>query len=165
MPDEHSFDVVSRVDLAEVKNAVGNAAREVATRYDLKGLPIRIEWAEKERRIEITAPDEHKIEAVWDLLKTHLVRRKVPMRNVVPGRVEEALGGAAKRTAEIRVGIPPETAKEIARAVKESGLKVRAEIRADEVRVVGRKRDDLQAAIAALRAADFRIDLQFTNYR
>lgn len=162
---ENSFDIVSRVDLAEVKNAIGNAAREVATRFDLKGLPIRIDLSEKDRRIDISAPDEHKIAAVWDLLKTHLVRRKVPTRNVAPGKVEPAAGGTVRQSVEIRVGIDQETAKAIAKAVKDLGLKVRAEIRAGEVRVVGRKRDDLQAVIAALRARDFGLDLQFVNYR
>lgn len=160
---EHSFDVVSRVDLAEVENALQNARREVATRYDLKGQ--RIEFVRDEAGLVITAPDDHKVNAAWEILRTHLVKRKVPLANVKPVRDEDAAGGARRRIVGITNGIPAETARAIAKAVKDLGLKVRAEIRADEVRVVGVKKDVLQQVIAALRGGDFGLALQFTNFR
>lgn len=160
---EHSFDVVSRVDLAEVENALQNARREVATRYDLKGLPI--EFVRDEEGLTITAPDDHKVNAAWEILRTHLVKRKVPLANVKPTRDEDAAGGGRRRVVGITNGLPAETAKAIAKAVKDLGLKVRAEIRADEVRVVGVKKDVLQEVVAALRGGDFGLALQFTNFR
>lgn len=162
-PKESSFDAVSRVDLAEVDNAIANATREIANRYDLKGLPISI--LREEKALILAAPDDHKLDAAWDILQTHLVRRKVPLKNVAPLPPEDAAGGTRRRRYDLTVGLPQEAARAVAKAVKETGLKVRAEIRADEVRVVGRARDDLQAVIAALRAKDFGLELQFTNFR
>ena len=161
--DENSFDVVSRVDRAEVENAVANARREIATRYDLKGLPIELTL--EENALVVVAPDDHKLGAVDGIVRTHLIKRKVPLKNVKAGEPEDSAGGARRRRYEIQNGLPAETAKAIAKAVKESGLKVRAEIRSDEVRVVGRKRDELQEAIKALKTKDFGLELQFTNFR
>jgi len=158
-----SFDVVSRVDLQEIDNALNQTRKEVAQRYDLKDSKTEITWDEKQ--LVITSADDFKVKAVVDVLQSKLVRRNVPIKNLDYGKIESALGGRARQAITVQQGIDSEKAREIAKKVKSSGIKVQAQIVEDEVRVSGKKRDDLQAMIQALRAEDFGLALQFVNFR
>jgi len=158
-----SFDVVSKVDLQEVDNALNQTRKEVAQRYDLKDAKTEIGWDQKE--LIITSVDDFKVKAVVDVLQSKLVRRNVPIKNLDYGKVEPAAGGRARQVIKVLQGIDSEKAREITKMVKSSGVKVQAQILEDQVRVNGKKRDDLQEMIQALRAADFGIALQFVNFR
>jgi uncharacterized protein YajQ (UPF0234 family) len=158
-----SFDVVSRVDLQEVDNALNQTRKEVAQRYDLKDSKTEIAWDQKE--IVITSADDFKVKAVVDVLQSKLVRRNVPVKNLDYGRIEPAAGSRARQAITVQQGIDSEKAREITKKVKSAGLKVQAQILEDQVRVTGKKRDDLQMAIQALRAEDFGLALQFVNFR
>ena len=159
-----SFDVVSEVDLQEVRNAVDQVARELATRFDFKGTGSSIELGD--RQITLAAPTEDRLAAVRQVLEEKLVRRKVSLKAIDYGKVEEASGGTVRQRAAIVAGISSEKAKEINKAIKELGLKgVQSQTQGDQVRVSGKKRDDLQAVIAALKEHDFGIPLQFQNFR
>ena len=158
-----SFDVVSRVDLQEIDNALNQTRKEVAQRYDLKDAKTEITWDEKE--LVITSADDFKVKAVVDVLQSKLVRRNVPLKNLDYGKVESALGGRARQTITVQQGIDSDKAREIVKFVKNSGLKVQSQILEDQVRVSGKKRDDLQAAIQSLKGADFNLALQFVNFR
>jgi hypothetical protein len=160
---ESSFDVVSSVDLQEVKNAIGQAMKEVTTRFDLKGTNSNIELQGEE--ILITTGDESKIKAVRDVLEGRLVKRSVPLKALTFGEVEKALGGTARQKVELQKGIPSEKAREIVKLIKGTKLKVQASIQGEQVRVAGKNRDDLQAVIRLLKDTDLGIDMQFTNYR
>ena len=162
---EFSFDVVSRVDLQEVSNAVQQATKEIATRFDFRGSASKIEWNEKELTLTLTSDDAHKLKSVVDTLEGKLVKRGVAVKALDFGKVEDAAGGTVRQIVKVQQGIPSEKAKEIVKAIKDRKLKVQASIQADQVRVSGRNKDDLQSAIALLRAQDFRVPLQFTNYR
>lgn len=165
MPQDFSFDVVSKVDLQEVANAVQQASKEIATRFDFRGSASRIELREKELEIVLVSDDEHKMKSVIDVLETRLVRRGVAVKALDYGKVEPAAGGTVRQVAKIQQGIPSEKAKEIVRAIKDRKIKVQASIQADQVRVAGRSKDDLQSAMAIVRERDFGLPLQFTNYR
>jgi uncharacterized protein YajQ (UPF0234 family) len=158
-----SFDVVSRIDLQEVDNALNQTRKEVAQRYDLKDSKTEIEWDQKE--LTITSADDFKVKAVVDVLQSKLVKRNVPIKNLDYGVVESALGGRARQKITVQQGIESEKAREIVKFIKGSGVKVQAQIMDDEVRVIGKKRDDLQDVIAKLRAADLGLALQFVNFR
>ena len=165
MAQEFSFDVVSKVDLQEVSNAVQQASKEIATRFDFRGSASRIELREKELELVLTSDDDHKIKSVIDILETKLVRRGVAVKAIDYGRIEPAAGGTVRQVAKIQQGIPSEKAKEIVKAIKDRKLKVQASIQSDQVRVSGRAKDQLQEAIALLKERDFGLPLQFTNYR
>ncbi len=159
-----SFDVVSEVDLAEVRNAVDQAAREVATRFDFKGTASSVSL--RDRTVELRSETENRLEALRVVLEEKLVRRKVSTKAVQYGRVEEAAKGTVRQEARIQIGIPDEKAREIGKFIKGLGIKgVQHQIQGDRLRVTSKKRDDLQAVIAALREQDFGLPLQFTNYR
>lgn len=158
-----SFDVVSRVELQEIDNALNQTRKEVAQRYDLKDSKTEITWDEKQ--IVITSADDFKVKAVVDVLQSKLVRRNVPIKNLDYGTVEPAAGGRARQAIMVQQGIATEKAREIAKKVKTSGIKVQAQIVEDEVRVSGKKRDDLQSMMQVLRGEDFGIALQFVNFR
>jgi uncharacterized protein YajQ (UPF0234 family) len=160
---ESSFDVVSKVDLQEVKNAIGQATKEIDNRYDLKGTGSKIELSGEE--LVLTSADEYKLKAVRDVLETRLVKRNVPLKALTFGEIEKALGQTARQKVSMQKGIPTEQAREIVKLVKGTKLKVQAAIQGDQVRVTGKNRDDLQAVIQALKASDLGIDMQFTNYR
>jgi cyclic-di-GMP-binding protein len=162
---EFSFDVVSKVDLQEVSNAVQQASKEIATRFDFRGSVSEIEWNEKELALMLTSEDAHKLKSVVDILQTRLVKRGVAVKALDYGKVEDAAGGTVRQVVKVQQGIPSEKAKEIVRTIKDRKLKVQASIQSDQVRVAGRNKDDLQTAIAVLRAGDFGLPLQFTNYR
>jgi uncharacterized protein YajQ (UPF0234 family) len=165
MPQDFSFDVVSKVDLQEVSNAVAQASKEIATRFDFRGSASKIELRDKELEVVLVSDDEHKLKSVIDILETKLVRRGVAVKALDYGKVEPAAGGTVRQVAKIQQGIPSEKAKEIVKAIKDRKLKVQASIQADQVRVAGRSKDELQSAMAIVRDGDFGLPLQFTNYR
>jgi cyclic-di-GMP-binding protein len=158
-----SFDVVSKVDLQEVDNALNQTRKEVAQRYDLKDSKTEITWDQKE--IVVTSADDFKVAAVVDVLQSKLVRRNVPIKNLEYGKVEPAAGSRARQVIKVAQGIDSDKARVIVKTVKTSGIKVQSQILEDQVRVSGKKRDDLQAAIALLKGEDFGLALQFVNFR
>ena len=161
-----SFDVTSSVDLQEVDNAVNQARKELAQRYDFKGSKAAIDFKRAENTIEIVADDNFKMDAVWDILQTRMVRRGVPVKNLKPTDVEPIAGGLVKRTVSLQQGIPIEAAKEIVKFLKDQKLKkVQASIQGDQVRVSSPSKDELQGAMQLLRGHDFGVELQFGNYR
>ena len=160
---EPTFDVVSEVNLPEVANAVAQAQKETAQRYDLKGSAAGIE--QKDKELTLTANDEFGLKAVTDILQTKLVKRGVSLKSLEYGTIEPATKGTVRQVVTIRQGIASEKAREIVKAIKDSKLKVQVAIQGEQLRVSGKKKDDLQAAIALLRGADFGIPLQFTNFR
>ena len=165
MAKQNSFDIVSQVEMAEVKNAVNQAMREVGQRFDLKGSNSRIEINESEAALVLTSSDEFKLKAVNDILQQKLVRRGVSLKALSYGAVEPAAQGASRQTASLQQGIPMEKAREIVKVIKSAKLKVQAAINGDFVRVSGKDRDTLQDVIALLKDREFEIDMQFTNYR
>ena len=160
---ESSFDIVSSVDLQEVRNAIGQATKEITTRFDLKGTSSSVDLADD--GIVVASSDDYKLKAVRDVLEGRLVKRKVPLKALTWGTVEKSLGGAVRQRISLQKGIPTDKAREIVKVVKGTKLKVQAAVQGDQVRVSGKNRDDLQAVIQTLRKADFGIDMQFTNYR
>ncbi|MEO8586792.1 MAG: YajQ family cyclic di-GMP-binding protein [Acidobacteriota bacterium] len=158
-----TFDVVSEVNLPEVANAVAQAQKETGQRYDLKGSAAGIE--QKDKELTLTANDEFGLKAVTDILQTKLVKRGVSLRSLDYGTIEPATKGTVRQVVTIRQGIESEKAKEIVKAIKDRKLKVQVAIQGEQLRVSGKKKDDLQDVIALLRGADFGIPLQFTNFR
>jgi uncharacterized protein YajQ (UPF0234 family) len=165
MAQENTFDVVSKVDLQEVQNAVQQASKEIATRFDFRGSKSKIEWNEKELQLTLASDDEHKLKSVVDILETKLVKRGIAVKSLDFQKVEPAAGATVRQAVKIQQGIPIEKARAIVKTIKDSKIKVQASIQADQVRVAGKSRDDLQAVIALLRGEDFGIPLQFLNYR
>jgi cyclic-di-GMP-binding protein len=161
-----SFDVTSTIDFQEVDNALNQARKEVGQRYDFKGARADIELSTAEKTLTLTTDDEMKMNALWEILATRLVRRGVAVKNFKVGESQPSAGGAVRRVIEIQQGIPIEAAKEIVKYLKEKKLKkVQATIQADQVRVSSPSKDELQEAMAALRDHDFGVALQFGNYR
>jgi uncharacterized protein YajQ (UPF0234 family) len=164
MPD-NSFDVVSKIEIPEVLNAVQQAQKEIIQRYDLKDSHSSIELKEKDNKILLASADEFKLKAVVDILQGKLVKRGVPLKGLVYGTITPSAGSTVKQEITLQQGIPIEKAREIVKKIKDTKLKVQASIQGDFVRVAGKDRDTLQSAIKVLREADFGIDMQFTNYR
>jgi uncharacterized protein YajQ (UPF0234 family) len=161
-----SFDVTSGVDLQEVDNAVNQARKEIAQRYDFKGSRAAIDFDRTANTITLTADDDFKMTALWDVLQGRLVRRGVPTKNLTPGELERAANDTVRRVVTLQQGIPTEAAREIVKFLKDRKLKkVQAAIQADQVRVSSPSKDDLQEAIRILREHDFGVALQFGNYR
>jgi cyclic-di-GMP-binding protein len=160
---ESSFDVVSRVDLQEVRNAIAQAMKEITTRFDLKGTGSEISLEGEE--IHLVSNDEFKLKAVRDVLEGRLVKRGVPLKALSFGEIEKALGGTGRQKVTLQKGIPTDKAREIVKLVKGTKLKVQAAIQGDQLRVTGKNKDDLQAVMRLLRETDLGIDMQFTNYR
>jgi uncharacterized protein YajQ (UPF0234 family) len=161
-----SFDVTSKVDLQEVDNAVNQARKEIAQRYDFKGSKSSIDFKRAENVIELVADDNFKMEAIWDILQTRMVRRGVPIKNLKPSEITPMAGSLVRRTVTLQQGIPIENARDIVQFLKDQKLrKVQAAIQGDQLRVSAPSKDDLQAAIRLLKAQDFGVDLQFGNYR
>jgi len=166
MAGQASFDITSTVDLQEVDNAVNQARKELAQRYDFKGSKAAIDFKRAENAIELVADDTFKMEAVWDILLTRMVRRNVPVKNLKASEVEPMAGGLVKRTVSLQQGISADAARDIVRFLKDQKLKkVQAAIQGDQLRVSSSSKDDLQTVIRLLRAQDFDIELQFGNYR
>ena len=163
MAQEFSFDVVSKTDLQEVTNAVQQAQKELAQRFDFKGSKSSIELSGEE--LVLVSDDEGKLVSVKDILETKLVKRKVSLKALDYGKVEPAASGTVRQRAKIVQGIETEKAKAIVKTIKDAKVKVQASIQSDQVRVVGRSKDDLQRAMSLVRETDYGIPLQFTNYR
>ena len=166
MAQAASFDITSTVDLQEVDNAVNQAKKELAQRYDFKGSRAAIDLNKTDNTIVLTADDDFKMTALWEILQTRMVRRGVPTRNLTLGDVERAANDTVKRTVKLQQGIPTEAAKDIVKFLKDRKLKkVTAAIMADQVRVTSPSKDELQEAMRQLREQDFGCALQFGNYR
>ncbi len=163
MAQQNSFDIVSQVDRAEVTNAIQQTIKEVRQRFDFKGSTATV-VLEKDELI-LSAEDETKLRNMNDILQQKLVRRSVPLKALSYGAVDPAAGGSVRQRAQIQQGIPQEKAKEVVKFIKDSKAKVQASIQGDVVRVSGKDRDTLQDIIAKLKAKDFGIDMQFSNYR
>jgi uncharacterized protein YajQ (UPF0234 family) len=164
MPD-NSFDIVSKIELPEVSNAVQQAMKEIQQRFDLKDSKSSIELREKENKILLHSQDDFKLKAVSDVLQAKLVKRNVPLKGLTHGPITAAGGSTVKQEITLQQGIAIEKAREIVKLIKDSKKKVQASIQGDLVRVSGKDRDSLQEVIALLRGTDFGIDMQFTNYR
>jgi uncharacterized protein YajQ (UPF0234 family) len=161
-----SFDITSNVDLQEVDNALNQARKEVAQRYDFKGSKASIDFEPGDSKLVLTAEDEFKLNALWEVVQTRLVRRNIPVKNLTRGTVTPAASSTVKQEITLQQGIPTEAAKEIVKFLKEKKLrKVQATIQADQLRVTSPSRDELQDVMRLLREADFGVALQFGNYR
>ena len=158
-----SFDIVSKTDLAEVDNALGNIVREIGTRFDFKG--SKCEITRKENDLTILADDQLKLDQMHELLKVHFTRRKIDPSALDYKTVEKATGASVRQVITVKQGIPQDVAKTITRAVKDAKMKVQVAIQGDELRVTGKKRDDLQEAIALVRGLKIEQLLQFENFR
>jgi len=165
MADEHSFDVVSKVDLQEVLNSVQQAMREIGQRFDFKGSKSTIELDKEKHEITVVSDDETKLKSVIDILQTKLVKRSISLKALTYGKVEQASGGTVRQIITLQQGIPVEKAKEIVKMIKDTKLKVQSEIQKDQVRVRAKKIDDLQAIIKLVKEKDFGIHIEFINYR
>ena len=166
MAQTHSFDVTTGVDLQEVDNAVNQAQKEIAQRYDFKGSKAEIEFRRAESMILLVADDDFRMDAVLDVLQTKLIRRGVPVKNLDLGETIQAGGDTVRREVKLKTALDSDTARKVAAAIKDAKLKkVQASIQGDQVRVTGASRDDLQQAIALLRGGDFGVELKFGNYR
>jgi hypothetical protein len=160
-----SFDIVSNVDLQEVKNAMNQAVMEIRQRFDFKGSKSEISLDEKVPALNLISDDEHKMKSVVDILEGKLVKRKVSLKALSYGQVEPAGGNTVRQAIQLQQGIPQEKGKEIVKAIKGMKIKVQGQVMDDQVRVTGKSRDDLQAVIAELNSKDFGIAMSFTNYR
>lgn len=165
MADQFSFDVVSQVDMQEMKNVVDQAMKEIKQRFDFKDSKTELTLKEKEKELIVVSDDEFKLNAVNDIVKNKCVKRHVSLKALNYGKVEEALGGTVRQVIKIQSGISVEKAKEITKLVRDSKLKVQAQIQGEQVRVLSKSKDELQSTIALLKAKDFGMDLQFINFR
>jgi uncharacterized protein YajQ (UPF0234 family) len=166
MAQQSSFDVTTGVDLQEVDNAVNQAQKEIAQRYDFKGSIATIEFSRAEGTLNLTAESEFRMESLFDVLQTRLIKRGVPVKNLDLGDIKPAGGDKVTRLVKLKMALDGDTAKKVAAAIKEAKLKkVQAAIQGDQVRVTSPSRDELQAAMALLRGKDFGVELKFGNYR
>lgn len=158
-----SFDVVSEIDMQEVRNAVDQAGREIATRYDFRGTDSTVKL--DENSISMESASEGRLDAVIDVLKTKLVKRGISLKVLDGGDAKPAAGGRVRAVYQLISGIPQDAAKELSKELRDTKMKIQVQIQGDQLRVSGKKRDDLQEAIAHLKDLDFRLPLQFTNFR
>ncbi len=165
MADQFSFDVVSEVNMQELKNALDQATKEIKQRFDFKDTKTEITLKEKEKELMVVSDDDYKLNAVQEIIKTKCVKRGVSLKAFTYGSVEPALGGTVRQVAKVQSGLASEKAKEITKSIKDSKLKVQAQIQGEQVRILSKSKDELQVAIAFLKGKDFGVDLQFTNYR
>lgn len=160
-----SFDIVSKLNLQEVKNAVDQSMKEIQQRFDFKNSKSEIHLDEKENQVVVVSDDEYKLKSVNDILQSKLVKRGVSLKALEYGKTEESLGGTVRQKIRLQQGIVSEKAKEIAKAVRDAKFKVQTQIQGDQIRVTGKSKDELQTVIAFLKERDFGVPLQFTNYR
>ena len=165
MAQTYSFDVTSTIEMPEVDNAVNQARKEIGQRFDFKGSIAQIDLDQKANTLTLTAEDNFKLESVWDVLQTRLIKRNVPVKNLKRGDIIPSAGSTVKQVITLQQGIPIDAAKEIVKHLKDLKKKVQAAIQADQVRVSSASKDELQDAMQALRAKDFGVALQFGNYR
>lgn len=164
MAKEASFDIVSKVEVQEVTNAVNQTDKELNQRFDLKGTNCSVEWDGKEL-INIKAPDEMKLRNVYTILQEKFVKRNISLKSIEEGDIEAALGGTVKQEIKIKQGIDKDNAKKINTLIKNSKLKVSSQLQEDQIRVMGKNIDDLQAVMKVLKASDIELDLQYINFR
>jgi uncharacterized protein YajQ (UPF0234 family) len=162
---ENTFDIVSKIDLAEVNNAIQQAHKELITRYDLKNSKSDIQLNEKDHKITVSSQDEFKLKSVLEILEQKMAKRSIPLKGLTFGPMIPSAGSSVRQEISLQQGIPIEKAREIVKAIKDSKKKVQASIQGDLVRVSAKDRDSLQEIIALLKGKDFGIDMQFTNYR
>jgi uncharacterized protein YajQ (UPF0234 family) len=165
MAQQHSFDIVSEVNLQEVDNAVNQALKEINQRYDFKAIQTTIELDQKEKKLVITTSDEFHLKSVVDILQTKLIKRNVPLKALRFDAVEPAASGRVRQSVALQIGIATDDAKLIVKLIKGTKLRVQAQIMEDQVRVSGKDKDELQSIISMLRGQDFSFALQFVNYR
>ena len=166
MASTSSFDVTTGVDYMEVHNAVTQATKEITQRFDFKGLKVSLELDQKANTMTLSAPDEFKLKAMWDVLQTKLVRRQVPLKNMKPGEVTPAAGASVRQVIEIQTGLTADLAREVARTIKDAKMKkVQAAIQGDTVRISSPSKDELQAAIVLLKQQELGVELKFGNFR
>ncbi|GAB4484350.1 MAG: YajQ family cyclic di-GMP-binding protein [Thermodesulfovibrionales bacterium] len=165
MADEHSFDIVCKVDMQEALNSVNQATKEISQRFDFKGSKSSIELNKEKNEITLVSDDEQKLKSVVDILQGKLVKRGVSLKALQYGKIDPAAGNTVRQIITIQQGIPVEKSKEIVKTIKDTKMKVQAEIQKDQVRVKAKKIDDLQALIQLLKTRDFGIHLEFINYR
>ncbi len=165
MADTYSFDIVSDVDMQEVDNALNQARKEIIQRYDFKGSKTSIEMKEKERQIVLISDDDFKMKAVVDILQSKFVKRGISLKALTYGSLEQAAGATVRQTITLQNGIDKENGKLIVKMIKDSKLKVQAQIMDDQVRVSSKSKDDLQSVMALVRGADLKFAIQFKNYR
>ncbi len=165
MADTSSFDIVSEIDLQEVDNAINQARKEIAQRFDFKGSKSSIDLDQKEKQITVHSDDDFKLKSVVDILQGKLIKRSVPLKALNYGTVEQSAGGTVRQVVKLLVGIDKDNARKIVKMIKDTKLKVQAQIMDDQVRVSGKNKDDLQAVIKMIRDANLPFAVQFTNYR
>ncbi len=163
MTEIHSFDMVSKIDLQEVRNAIDQASKEIGQRFDFKGSKSDVRLEDKD--ILVVSDDEYKLKSVLDILQSKLVKRGVPLKALGYGKIESAAGGTVRQKLTIQQGIPQEAAREIVKEIKNTKFKVQTQIQGDQIRVSGKNKDELQAVIQHLKGKDFKVNIQFTNYR
>jgi len=165
MADTFSFDAVSKIDMQEVDNALNQARKEIAQRYDFKGSKTTIDLDSKENKLTIVSDDDFKVKSVVDIVQGKMIKRGISVKALKLGTIEPAAAGLARQVITLQSGIDKENAKKITTMVKNSGLKVQAQIMGDQLRVSGKVKDDLQAIMQMIRDADFDFAVQFVNYR
>ena len=165
MAEQHSFDVVSEVDMQEVKNAVDQTMKEIRQRFDFKGSQSDLTLKEKEKELVVISDDDFKLKSVIDILQAKCVKRQVSLKALNFGKIEQALGGTVRQVIGIQNGIIDDKAKSIVKTIKEAKFKAQTQIQGDQIRVQSKNKDDLQTIIAFLKQQDFEIDLQFKNFR
>lgn len=163
MAKDSSFDIVSKVEFSEVTNAIAQTMKEIQTRYDFKGSKSEVSLDKEE--LVLISDDEYKLDQLKDVLLSKLIKRGVPIKNLDYGKIEKAAGATVRQRAKLAQGIDKENAKTINTIIKNSGIKVKSQVQDDQIRVTGKSRDDLQQIIAAVKAADLSIEVQFINYR
>ena len=161
----HSFDIVCKIDLQELDNAIQQARREIQTRYDFKGSKTSIEFREKEHELVLVSESDFRLKAVLDILQSKMVKRGISLKAITLGKTEPAAGGMSRQTISLQQGIPVEKAREIVKLIKNTKKKVQAAIQGEQVRVSGKSIDDLQDVIQLLKAEDLGIHMQFVNMR
>jgi uncharacterized protein YajQ (UPF0234 family) len=165
MADEHTFDIVSKVDMQEVSNAVQQAVKEISQRFDFKGSKSSIDLSKEKAEITLVADDDYKLKSLTEILKAKLVKRNVSLKTLNFGNEEKAAGDTLRQLVSLQQGLSPERAKDITKLIKETKLKVQTEIQKDQVRVRAKKIDDLQELIKMLKEKDFDFHIEFINYR
>ena len=165
MAADNSFDIVSKVDIQEVRNAIDQATKEVKARFDLKDSKSEIKLEEEDKVLQLASENEYKLQAVIEILQQKMVKRGIPLKNLEYEKIEAASGSSVRQKIKLQQGIASEKAKDIVRVIKDSKKKVQASIQGDTVRITGKDRDTLQEVIALLKGRDFGIDIQFTNFR
>jgi len=160
-----SFDVVCKVDAQEVQNAVSNTEKEIVNRFDFKGTGTTIEWKQKESILVIESDSDGRVTAAWDALQSHLIRRTVSLKGITAGEIKTIGGGRARIDITVQQGIPQDVAKQMIKDLKDTKMKVQGSIQGDQLRVTGKKRDDLQDAIKFFKEKDYDLSLQYVNFR